>query len=232
MLQKIFHQFKVFSQENWWIYILLIISVLVIFFTEKGNIFEVLWIFSVNMTWNLFILSMQDSYKDWNYKIGASFLLLWNLMYFIIALYSWIFNQEYQYLLWQIWFQLTWIKAVLYYYKWYDIKWISTKTMLFLGLVLLSIVIKYLGLEMYQIIQSIGFAFVILGLVDILDERRFFLIFLGSICINIWSVLGLYNNFVAWNIYWITVSFTILGLITTFYYLKLLPVYLKRAKLF
>ena len=105
MLQKLIQQFKLFSRENWWIYAIFILALAIVFLTEKGQMWEVVLIFFLNMLGNLYVLLMQDSYKDSHFKRGAIFLMIGNILYGTIAIYSAVFNAEYQYLLWQIAFQ-------------------------------------------------------------------------------------------------------------------------------
>ncbi len=230
MFQKLFKQFQKFSCENWWIYLIFIFALVTVFFTGKGKIWEIMLIFSLNMLGNLYILLMQDSYKDSHFKRGAIFLLVGNILYWIIAIYSAVFNTEYQYLLWQIAFQTSWLKSLLYYHRWWNIKWINQRNMLYLSIGIFLIGGYVFELWLYKLIQSLGFAFTVVWLVQLQDIKRYFLIFFWNIFISIGSGIGLYQNFISGEIFGITVSFTILSVSTFVFYLKLLPEYMRRFK--
>gem|GEM_PF-6140999 len=63
--------------------------------------------FSLNILGGLYVLLMQNSYSNMEFKAGAIFLMIANVLYASIALYSAFFNSEYQYLLWQVAFQIS-----------------------------------------------------------------------------------------------------------------------------
>gem|GEM_PF-6474690 len=56
--------------------------------------------------------------------------------------------------------------------------------MIVLSIVLLFVGKYTLGLSMYQSVQSLGFGFVVVGLSQTLDIKRYFLIFTGNIFIT------------------------------------------------
>lgn len=230
MLQNLLTQFKVFSRENWWIYFLLIISIWVVFFTGKWNIYEVLLILFINILGNLCVLMMQNAYKDGKYMTWAYFLLFGNIFYFCIALYSALFNSEYQYLLWQLWFQLSWIKIYLLYIWNKRVKVINIYLLGLISIITLFFAIFYFELWIYQIIQSFGFAGVILGLWTTNDVHRFFSIWVWNFLITLGAYIWIYINFLGGDIFGVTVSFAILWTSTFLFYLKLLPTYIYRYK--
>jgi hypothetical protein len=230
MLQKLFLQFKVFSRENWWIYLIFLVSFSIILYTWKGNLYEVIGIFFLNVLGNIYMLLMQDSFKDSRFKTGVVFLFLWNILYFLLAIYSYFINWELQYLLWQIWFQLAWIKTFMFFYWNRDIRFLNFTFMVILSAILVYIWAIYLNISGYQFIQSVGFAFTVIGMSAISDMNRYILIFIWIIITTIWSILGLYINYLNGSIFWITISFAILSLSSSIFYVKLLPLYISRFK--
>jgi hypothetical protein len=230
MLQKLFLQFKIFSRENWWIYFLLIISIWVVLFTGKWNIYEVLFILFINILGSLCVLMMQNAYKDGKYMTWAYFLLFGNMFYFFIAFYSALFNAEYQYLLWQLWFQLSWLKIYLLYIWGKTFTFINLQLLWLISVMTLIVAIFFFKLWLYQVIQSFGFAGVILGFWMVDDVHRYFSIFVWNFLITLGAYIWLYINFLSGDIFGVTVSFAILWTSTFLFYLKILPTYISRFK--
>lgn len=230
MFQQLIKQFHQFSRENWWIYIIFTIAFLIIIYTGKGNLYEIIGIFLLNILWNVYMLLMQDSFKDEKFRTGAIFLLIWNVLYWILALYSFFVNNEPQYLLWQIGFQLAGIKTFLFFYHDKQLKYLSFKFMLILSIMLVFIGAQYLGISGYSFFQSIWFALTVVGISEVSDLRRYFLIFLWVIVTAASSFAWLYINYLDGNIFGITISFAILSLSSSIFYLKILPNYISRLK--
>lgn len=230
MIQKLLFQFIKFSRENWWIYLLFIIAFSLILYSWKWNLYELSAVFFLNILGNIYMLLMQDSFKDNKFKTGCIFLLIWNILYFLLALYSFLVNNELQYLLWQMWFQLAWIKTIMYFYYGKNLKFLNGVFMSILAVLLVLIGIEFLSLSWYAHIQSIWFAVTVIWLSAESDTKRYFLIFLWVVITAIGSFLGLYVNYLDWNIFWITISFAILSLSSALYYTKLFPIYISRVK--
>ena len=102
--------------------------------------------------------------------------------------------------------------------------------MVFLSIILLCIGVYFLHLSSYKLLQSFGFAFTVIGLVQTYDTRRYFLIFIWNIFVTLGSCFGLYENLISWDIFGVTISFAILSVATLIFYLKLLPEYIRRFK--
>ncbi len=222
--------FQKFSRENLWIYLLLAIAFIIVLVTGKGNLYEIVFLFTLNLIANLCAILMQDSYKNQDMGTGAVFLMIANTLYTLLALYGYFINGEPQYLLWQTSFILTGLKAVALYKFDTDIKWINPWSMWALNTLLLYISFFVLDIPWYGLIQSVGFCFVTIGLVMTNDIYRYFTILLGTTFLVTGNLLWIMSNYNSGYILWITLSYFLLVLSTFVFYLKLFFVYLERFK--
>jgi len=202
----------------------------IVLYTGRGNIYELIWVFTLNILGNLYMLLMQDSFNDEEFQSGALFLLIWNSLYLFLAIYSFFINGETQYLLWQIWFQLAGIRTYLFFQFSKDIKFLDYKFMSILSIALILIWYTYLDISGYALVQSIWFALTIIWMSEVRDIRRYLLIFLWAIIVTWSSFFWLYVNYLAGNIFGITISFSILSLSTSIFYTKLIPSYILKIK--
>lgn len=61
---QIVKEFKDFSRQNWWIYLLLTGALIIVWYTGKGDMVEIVGLFLANILGNLFIMAMQDNYTS------------------------------------------------------------------------------------------------------------------------------------------------------------------------
>lgn len=230
MLESIAVEVQRFSKQNWWIYILLLLALGVVFVTGKGNLLEIIILFFLNLLWNLCTMMMQSLYKEKNFSLGSTFLLVANTIFTVVALYGFFGNNEWQYILWQIVFFLSWLKVFLLYNYDYDIKWVSPKHYIVYNSVLLFITYFILEIQGYGFIQAIGFAFITLWFTMTHDIHRYFTILIGIVFLTIGNISWIVDNYIAGYILGITVSYALLSLTTFSFYLKLLPTYISRLK--
>lgn len=225
MLLHLLQQFKVFSRVNWWIYILLSCIVVFVYFTSTWNAFEIFIFFLLNLLWALFMMMMQDSYKDYNFSIGSIFLLFANIIYWWISLYWFLVNNEVQYLLWQISFNLSWIQLLLKDVWWITIRWINFYTIFPLWIIIISILVLYYHISFYWLIQSLWFLSVSSWLVIANNIKRYYALFLWTFLIVSGSFIGIAANYLSWDILWITVGYWLLWTVTLIYYIQTFPKY-------
>jgi hypothetical protein len=230
MLQQLLQQFCIFSRENWWVYILLLFCLGLIFFTWKGSLIEVLLLFLINLFGNICMMIMQDSYSKQQFRVGSTFLLISNILFLGIALYSFFFNGEKQYVYWQISFILWGMRSFLQYNFSRSFWFLSGITVGIINVCILSYILLFLDFPWYGIIQSFGFAIITYGLILLNDIHRYIYHLLGTTILVIGSVSGLYVNYVSGTIFWITVSYSVLSLTVLSFYMKVLPSYISRIK--
>jgi len=230
MLQKLLQQFKIFSRENWWIYILLLCAVIVVLYTGKGNIYEIVIIFFINLSGAMCNMLMMSSYKDKKWREGSIFIMMANIMYTSISIYAWLHDGDMQYIFWQASFLLTWLKALMLYNYKIDLKYINFATILLLNIWVMYILIEYIGLSFAAIIQSIWIAAITLGLALQNDIKRYIFILIWNTLTLIGTSMLLVIDFHAGSILWITVAYALLGLSISSYNYRILPEYIRRIK--
>lgn len=225
MIWNIYHQFKSFSSANWWIFIILFFITIFVYITNTWNIYEIITLFSLSLLWNLCMILMQDSYKDKAFNTWSIFLLCANSIFTSLALYWFIVNSEYQYLLWQISFNLSWIQLLLKDVWWITIKWINFSTILPLWLIIIVTLIFHFNISIYWIIQSLWFLCVTSWLVLKDNIKRYYVLFLWTSFVVLGSVVWIFANYFSWAILWITVWYALLWMVTLIYYIKIFPQY-------
>lgn len=230
MLQQLLLQFRTFSRENWWIYILLCIALVTVFYTWKGSLYEVVFIFFLNLSGALCNMLMMSSYKDKKFVEGSIFIVSANTLYTFLSLYAWIYNGDMQYIFWQASFTLTGFKALFHYTFHKSLDFINFKTILLLNIWVMYVLISHIWLTGAAIIQSLWIASITLGIVLMNDIKRYFWILFGNTMTTFWSFLLLFQDFARGEILGITVAYFILGLSISVYNYKILPEYIKRLK--
>lgn len=230
MFQQLLAQFQKFSRENWWIYILLLIAILVVIYTGKGNLYEVLFVFLFNLSWAMCNMLMMSSYKDKKFVEGSIFIITANTIYTFLSLYAWLYNGDMQYIFWQASFLLTGFKALfLYTYK-IDLRYINFVTILILNTLVMITLVGYIWLSFSAIIQSFGIAGITLWLSLKHDVYRYFFILFWNTLVVVWSFSILIEDFFVGSILWVTVAYALLGLSISSYNYKILPDYISRYK--
>lgn len=229
MLRLLLKQAIQFSRENWWIYIFLWMALGVVIYTGKGDIIEIIFLFFLNILWNICFILMLDSNQKEDFSVWALFFALWNIFFVTLTLYWYIQNNEIQYLLWQASFVLWWIKNIGRYCFNKELYYINHYTLWLLALGVL-IYIYQLNTYFYVFLQSLWFAGVTIGLVLKNDISRFFLMLLGTCFVVGGSSFGIVVNYINGELLWITLSYAILTLTTFLFYMRILPKYISRIK--
>jgi hypothetical protein len=173
---------------------------------------------------------MMSSYKNKKFAEGSVFILIANTLYTGLSLYAWVQNGDIQYIFWQLSFFLTGLKAFMLYTcnkKWFFINFMSIFT---LNSIVLLLLVLYVWITTPVFIQSLWIFLITLWLALTDDIHRYFLIISGNLFVVTGSMLLLGENYIEWNILWVTVAYTLLWLSTFVYYLKLFPLYISRFK--
>ncbi len=237
-------ELKKFSKENWWVYLLLAIALIIVSFSWNQSSFkllEIILLFIANLLWNLFIMVMQWNYTAKNNKIWAIYHILSVTIFTITAIYWALILEQTQYIIWQICYILAALKAFSYYNFWKNFKLLNSITLSILN-ILLFIVFIYMGWKevdlwiiklninvwIWSILMAIWFSLVTTWLVSINDKIRYWLNILWVVWIVIWSGIIWFYSYVSWNLDSLAVWYFILTSTVLVYYCKLLPEYIKK----
>jgi len=219
-------ELKAFSKENWWVYLLLSIALIIVYITWKGNLLEIILLFVANFLWNLFIMVMQNNYTAKKNKIWAIYHIAATSIFSAIAIYWFIYLDQSQYIIWQITYWLAVIKAFTFYNYNKDLNFLSEKTFIPINIILFIIFVKFFNYQTYSILQAMWFSFITSWLVSIKDNIRYWLNIIWILLLVSGSALWVINSYIDWNVDWIALWFFILTLTVFVYYLKLIKKYI------
>jgi len=220
-------EFKKFSKENWWVYLLFFWALWVVAYTWNWNLIEIILLFIANFFANICVMAMQDSFSEKNPKIGTLYQVLGTWIFLILGIYGLIYLGQSQYILWQIAYILSAVKTYFYFNKNVDLKLINAKLLSLLNVVFFVIFyIYFANWNIAYLIQAIWFWFSSTWFVVLDDKKRYFTILIWTWLIIIGSLLITYNSFKAWNLDWIALGYFILSGTVGIYFLKLLKKYL------
>ena len=215
-------EFKKFSKENWWVYLMFLVCLYIIYVTNSGNLLEVSLVFAFHFLWDLFVMMMWDFYaKNENKK--ALYAQLGSFSIFsIIWIYAWITAWKWSYLLPQLLF----IWPII---KWFfnDLKFLNYKFLIIVWILVFS-VYYYLWLitSVWVFIQMLWFVIFPIALILEQQKMKYFLSLIWIFLIFLGSLSFLYDWFINKNIIWTDLSYTLLPLTVVVFYLKNLKKYL------
>jgi hypothetical protein len=220
-------EFKKFSRENWWVYLLFIWALIVVAYTWNWNLVEIILLFIANFFANICVMVMQDSFSEKNPKLWTLYQVLGTIIFLILGVYWLFYLWQSQYILWQIAYILSAVKTYFYFNKNNDLKLINAKLLSFLNIIFFVIFyIYFANNNIALLIQAIWFWFSSTWFVVLDDKKRYFTILIWTWLIIIGSLLITYNSFIAWNLDWIALGYFILSWTVGIYFIKLLKKYL------
>jgi hypothetical protein len=231
-------ELKNFSKENWWVYCLLIITLWVVIYTNTGNPFSITLLFFTNFIWNLFIMAAMNSYSEKNNITWVLYHVIATLTFTWLGIYGFIFQDQFQYIFWQIAYLLAALKAYMYYNYQKDIKILNEKTFVGLNVILFWIFLYFFPFQTQNILinfamlQALGFSFATTGLVSINDKFRFWFSYIGSGLIMSGSAIWVYVSYMSSisnpeiSIDGIALWFCLLSMTVFVYFSKLLKKYI------
>lgn len=218
-------ELKLFSKQNWRIFILLIFALYIVLYTWKGNIIEIIILFLLNFLWNLFIMIMQNNYNLNKNIIWSIYQIFSNIIFISIWIY-WIINfWEFQYMFWQITYTLAAIKVFYFYYYKKELFILNEKNFILLNSIIFIFFLLLIKYEIFSILQWVGFSLVTTWLVSIKDKIRYWLNLIWIFFIVIWSLVWVYSSYIIWNINWISLWYLILTSTVFIFYIKLIKKY-------
>lgn len=209
---------------------MLVIILGIVWYTWRWSLLEITLLFLANFIANLFVMIAISNYSRQMNKLWSIYHFCSSSTFTLLWAYWAIFNDQYQYLIFQISFMLAATKAITFYRFQKDLKIVNEKLMVALNIVILIVFIYVFKPETYSIIQWIWFGFVTTGLVSTKDAFRYFMNLIWSLFIIVGSAIVVVWSFTAGNLDWIALGFLLLTLTAVIYFLQLLPWYLVKKK--
>jgi len=220
-------ELKKFSKENWWIYVIFIFCLFVIWYTDKWDMVEVIFVFFAHFLWDLFMMMMWDYYWKKQLKNGAISQAIWNVIFLLIWVYAIYKSQEWQYFLPTFAFIIWAVKTYFLQVKQKNIKILNIYSIFLLNSIIFIFYIYYGLFETYySVIQFFGFTIWALWLIMQDSKKRYIYYVFWTFLIALWSFIWIYYNFIDWKILWTSISYFLLPLTVVIFYLKNLKKYL------
>lgn len=220
-------EIKIFSQDNWWIYIIFIICISIIWYTNTGNIFEISIVFLLHFLWDICMMMMWNYYSNNEKKKWSISQILSFVIFTTIWIYAFIFNGKINYLISQIMFWFTSIKVYLEDIKWITYKIFNYKTSIIIWLLTLWLYYYFHLVSTFgQFLQIVWFISFSIALILNNEKYKYFWSLLSIFIIMFASGVETYSSFLQSNIVGVDISFTLLPLTVFVFYLKNLKKYL------
>ena len=221
-MNLLFREIKLFSRQNWWIYMIFVICLYFIYVTNSGSLLEVSLVFAFHFLWDIFVMMMWDYYAK-NDEKNALKSQIWSFVIFgIIWIYAWLSSWKWSYLVPQLLFFWPIIK---WYFK--QVKFISINFMIIIWILVLSLYyLANLITSIWVLIQILWFIVFPISLILKNEKLRYFGNLLWIILIFIGSASLLYSWFINKNITWTDLSYTLLPFTVVMFYLKNLKKYI------
>jgi len=215
-------EIKIFSKNNWWIYLVFLICLFIIYKTNSWSLVEVSLVFVFHFLWDMFMMMMGDYYAK-NEDKKALYAQTWGFMIFsLIWIYAWLTAWKWNYLVPQILFFWPIIKWFFPKIKWLDYKFLSIIWIFVFSFYYYLALITSFGV----FIQILWFIFLPISLMIEDKKIKYFWNLVWIFLIFFGSALLLYNWFLEKNIIWTDVSYTLLPLSVFVFFLKNLRKYL------
>lgn len=221
IIKLLIEEIKTFSKNNWWIYIIFVLCLVIIYKTNTWNIFEISLVFILHFLWDLFVMIMVYYYSIKDNNKWLTFQILNFLVFFSIWIYAWLTAWKWHYLLPDLAFILPLIKWYFLNFRQKDIKFLNWKFSLFVNAIII-LVNYYLWLfdSLANIIQIIWFCLFSIWLILDNQKNKDILNMLWIWFITLGSFIAIYKSFLIWEIKWVDVSYALLPLTVLVFYIK------------
>lgn len=226
-MKILLEEFKTFSKNNWWIYIIFLICIYIIWYTNTWNILEVTLIFFAHFLWDLFIMLMASFYSIWEMK-KWSLSQMWSyIVFWLLWLYSWLINWKWWYLIPSLSFLFPNLKSYFKDVRNKEIGYLDWK-LSFIVWIFVFILYFFFWLikNIWDIVQVLWFVLFPLSLMLNIWKTRYFLSLIWIFFIAFGSWYQLMLSFIDWRVSWIDISYTLLPLTVFVYFLKSIKKYL------
>ena len=221
-MKLLLKEIKIFSKQNWWIYIIFIICLFIIYKTDSWNLLEVSLVFLFHFIWDICVMMMWDYNSKWKEK-QALYAQIWSfIIFWLIWIYAWISAWKWSYLV----PQLVFIWPII---KWFNInlKWLNYKFMIWVwALVLILYCYLWLISDIATLIQILWFIIFPIALILTNSKYKYFWSIFWIFLMFIGSWIMLYTGFIERNVIWTDLSYTLLPFTVFVYYLKLIKNYI------
>jgi len=226
-MQREFHQF---SRENWWVYVVLVVCLILIYLTNSGSIIEIFLVFVVYVAADLCMMNMITLMEQKNYKVGSLFQLLGNVIFTFLFVYHFFHSGQLQYLLWSVGFILGAVKNISKYH-FFDapMNSINGISLFILNTGIFLWAYSFLWDVTFQVIfQACGWIFFSSSLVvsEKYNSTRYFMGLIWLVSMVVWAGIGLWTEFWNGSIYGVTLCYFLLPVSVLVVYLKTLRNYL------
>jgi hypothetical protein len=220
-LKTFIEEIKIFSKNNWWIYIIFFICLGLIYKTESWNIFEITLVFLCHFTWDLFVMMMvhffgiKDNKKWLIFQVGNF------AIFFFIWLYAWLTSWKWVYMVSNLSFILWSIKGYFTLFRGKNLDFIN-----WYFLILVNILVFFINYELWllnhlsTIVQVFWFAFFSTGLILVNQKIKYLTSAFWVFLIAFWSFISVYFSFLVSDIKWVDISYALLPLTVFVFYVK------------
>lgn len=214
-------EIKIFAKSNWWIFVIFALSLVMIYKTNTGNIFEISLVFCMHFFGDLFVMMMAYYFSVKNNNKRLIFQILQVFVFTSLWLYAWFSAWKWHYLFPQIVFILPAIKLYFLEIKGKNIDYLNWKLSFILNL-LIIVVNYYLNLltNIFSFIQIVWFVFFSIGLILINDKEKYLFSLVWIFFISLGWLNVVIDSFLISNIKWIDISYTLLPITVLVFYLK------------
>lgn len=227
-LKKLFlKELSSFSKNNWWIYIMFFICISLVYFTNTWNITEIIIIFILHFISDILTIVMWDYYAYWEKKKWAIAQLWAFFIVTLIAIYSFLFNGQINYILSQISFFYSGIKSY--------VENVLNKTFIWLNMYVGVVIWIFIIFVYYQLwfLTDINSFLQIVSLIGISlslwvknEKVKYFWFLFSVLALIIFTWIKTYSWYLNSDIKWTDISFFLLPITVFISFLKNIKKYL------
>ncbi len=229
-MNKLIKELKNFSKQNWWVYLVLLLCLIIIYITWKWSVTEVLFTFTIYFTWELTTMIMVTLMTEKNYKISSIFQFLWFSIFTSLFIYNYFQHWQFHYVLASVPFFLSAMKNLLKFNLQIDSRHINWLTLFIIGIIFMILWNKYwfFSFDTQISLQYIWFILFPTSLImtDKYEKSKYIIWLIWLLGFVIWWSYWIYNEFIKWEILGITICFTLMPLTVLIVYLKNINKYL------
>lgn len=231
-LQLFWNEAKGFCRKNWWVFVILALTLTIIFKANRGNVAEVATIFTFHFTADIFIMMMIYKYSIQEYREGTYCQLVTATIFFFLALHSGLAKGSWQYFSTEAIYILALIKNYGKFVKKMNVDWISTPFMALVSAVVLFGIYVPAGLlkGSPQWIQTIGMLLFAVALsITNRESTRYLLSIVGLAGMVIGSCFEARRTFMAGDVVGLDISYMLLPATVLIVYIRLWRSFVNKA---
>ncbi len=223
-------EFKKFSKQNWWVFVIFFICLFIISYTHKWNPKYIFVFFLIYFFAELLVITMVELIEEKKYKLSSVFQFASQIIFTSLFIYDYLIWWELYYVLFSVTFRMSAFKNLFKFNLDKDIKYINWVTTFMVWVIFFVVwyIYKIFELNIQIVLQSIWFIFFPTSLLinPKHEKLKYFLWLLWILWFVFGSAYWLYKEFVAWEVLAITICFTLMPASVLVVYLKNLKKYL------